>query len=55
MTQGVQGIQEQISVGFLELTEDLSERLPVRNICYILINIILKIPILYRFSCHPSM
>ena len=29
MTEGAQGLREQLSIGFLELSEDLTQRLPV--------------------------
>jgi hypothetical protein len=32
MTDDVEGLEEQLSVGFLELTEDLLNRLPVRSL-----------------------
>ena len=30
MTEGASGVREQITVGFLELADDLAQRLPVR-------------------------
>ena len=29
MTEGVVGLKEQISIGFIELSEDIAQRLPV--------------------------
>jgi hypothetical protein len=34
MTEGVVGLKEQISIGFIELSEDIAQRLPVSiNAC----------------------
>jgi hypothetical protein len=31
MTEGLQGLKQQISVGLIELSEDFAQRLPVRH------------------------
>lgn len=31
LTEGLQGLKQQISIGFLELSEDFAQRLPVSH------------------------
>lgn len=61
MTEGVVGLKEQISIGFIELSEDIAQRLPVSidtaaaNVVYIypFINICTHPSIIHLYT-HPS-
>jgi len=46
MTEGVVGLKEQISIGFIELSEDIAQRLPVSILTVDAISTYILMPIL---------